>query len=223
LSCHAGARALACAACHPALPSGRLRTAFPEGALIPRGPLLGIQHDADFIVRHRWLAADHGETCASCHSEDECARCHDGVRRPRGIHPNDYLVLHAQDARRAATRCTSCHATQSFCGACHARLGIAQLSAPDLATPRRFHPPAAQWSRGPVLHAREAQRALDSCITCHSERDCVACHGSRAAGFGGASPHPPGFARECSRAFARDSRPCLSCHRAGALELARCR
>lgn len=220
--CHTAERALPCVGCHVAQPSGRLRTSFPDGKLIPRSTFLGLAHDSDFSVRHRWLAADHGPTCASCHHEEECAECHDGSQRPRGIHPNDYLALHSQDALRAATRCTSCHATQTFCAACHARLGIAQRSAPDVASPLRFHPPPAVWSRGPTLHAREAQRALDGCITCHAERDCVECHGSRGRGFGGASPHPPGFVQQCSRALARDPRPCLTCHVAGA-SLERCR
>jgi hypothetical protein len=220
--CHTAERALPCAGCHVAQPSGRLRTSFSDGQLIPRSAFLGLAHDADFSVRHRWLAADHGQTCASCHGEDECAECHDGRQRPRGIHPNDYLALHPQDALRAATRCTSCHATQTFCAACHARLGIAQRSAPDVASPRRFHPPPALWSRGPTLHAREATRALDGCITCHAERDCVECHGSRSRGFGGASPHPPGFVQQCARALARDPRPCLTCHVAGS-SLERCR
>lgn len=224
LSCHQGARALACAACHPAEPSGRLRTRFAEGPLKPRSGFLGIAHDRDFIVRHRWLAADHGGACRSCHSEDECAECHDGRRRPRTIHPNDYLSLHAQEAMRAADRCTSCHATQGFCAACHARLGIAQRAAPDLASPRRYHPPPALWSRGPVLHAREAERSLQSCITCHAERDCVDCHGSKSAGFVGFSPHPAGFVQDCARLYARDPRPCMACHRANdAALMQRCR
>jgi Cytochrome c7 and related cytochrome c len=224
LSCHQGARSLACAACHPADASGRLHTRFAEGRLKPRSGFLGIAHDRDFVVRHRWLAADHGGACRSCHTEDECVECHDGRRRPRSIHPNDYLSLHAQEAMRAADRCTSCHATQSFCQACHARLGIAQRAAPDLASPRRYHPPPAQWSRGPVLHAREAERSLQSCITCHAERDCVDCHGSQASGFVGISPHPAGFVQDCARLLARDPRPCMTCHQArDASLMQRCR
>jgi hypothetical protein len=200
-----------------------LRTKFPEGRLVPRGSWLGIAHDADFVVRHRWLAADHGAVCQSCHVEDECASCHDGSQRPRAIHPNDYLSLHPRDAMRAATRCNGCHSQQSFCLACHARLGIAQLSAPDVASPRRFHPAMALWTRGPQLHAREAQRSLASCVSCHAERDCVECHAARGFGAGSRSPHPSSFARDCGRTYARNPQPCLACHRASDAQLQLCR
>jgi hypothetical protein len=146
------------------------------------------------------------------------------VRKPRSIHPNDYLALHAQDSQRNATRCNSCHAVTSFCLACHARLGIAQLSSPDISSPRRFHPASSQWIRGPVLHAREAQRSLAGCVTCHAERDCVVCHGARGLGIGLHSPHPADFANAgCARELARGARACLGCHRSSDTALRNCR
>jgi hypothetical protein len=223
MDCHRGKKALLCNGCHLSLPSGRLRTAFPEGKLIPRSGFLGMGHDADFSVRHRWLAADEGAACSSCHVERDCTGCHDGERRPRSLHPNDYLTLHAQEAERNASRCSACHTTQSFCLPCHARLGVSSVSAPDLAAPRRLHPPSAVWLRGPVLHAREAERSLSNCVSCHAERDCVACHGARGVGAG-LSPHPPGFRDECAARFAANPRPCVVCHGGGIEALrARCR
>jgi hypothetical protein len=180
-------------------------------------------HDSDFLVRHRWLAADNAPVCASCHTESECSACHDGPRRPRSVHPNDYLALHAQDSQRNATRCASCHANTDFCLACHARLGIAQISAPDLKSPRRFHPPSAQWLRGPTLHAREAQRSLSSCVSCHAEQDCVDCHGARGVGTGLRSPHPSNFVADCERALSQNARACLRCHQASDTALRACR
>jgi hypothetical protein len=224
LECHQGRQTLPCNGCHLTTPSGRLRTVFGDAKLIPRSAFLGMAHDADFSVRHRWVAADQGATCATCHVESECSGCHDGARKPRSLHPNDYLALHAQDAQRNATRCSSCHSSASFCLACHARLGIAEISAPDLSAPRRFHPPSGQWIRGPMLHAREAQRSLASCVSCHAERDCVGCHGARGVGTGLRSPHPPGFASgDCARDFAHNSRACLLCHRASDVLLRSCR
>jgi hypothetical protein len=223
LDCHQKSRALPCNGCHITLPSGRLRVNFPDGKLVPRGNLLGMAHDADFAVRHRWLAADEGAVCASCHVESECEACHDGPRKPRSLHPNDYLLLHAQDSQRNAQRCTSCHASSTFCLPCHARLGIAQLSAPDVKSPKRFHPAASQWIRGPVLHAREAERSLASCVSCHAERDCVDCHGARGMGVGLHSPHPQGFKANCARELAQGPRACLLCHRTSDPVLAACR
>jgi hypothetical protein len=211
MSCHAGARHLACNGCHLAQPSGVLRTRFPEGKLVPRSEFRGLSHDADFGVRHRWLAADDAATCASCHTEKDCTDCHEGDRRPRSLHPNDYLALHAQDAERNAPRCTSCHTTQSFCLPCHARLGVAPLAAPDLASPRRFHPPGAVWVRGPTQHAREAQRALSTCASCHAESDCIACHAAPGIGAGH-SPHPAGFRGECGALLRANSGACAKCH-----------
>jgi hypothetical protein len=224
LQCHEQRRALTCGGCHLSTPSGRLRTQFADVKLVPRSGFLGMAHDADFSVRHRWLAADQGAVCATCHVESECSACHDGARKPRSLHPNDYLALHAQDSQRNATRCNSCHSTTSFCLACHARLGISEISAPDLHAPRRFHPASSQWIRGPVLHAREAQRSLSSCVSCHAERDCVECHGARGVGTGLRSPHTPGFASgACAQDFARNSRACLLCHRASDSLLRTCR
>jgi hypothetical protein len=223
LGCHDKQRRLACNGCHEALPSGLLRVRFPEGQLVPQGSWLGMAHDADFAVRHRWVAADEGAVCATCHTERECSACHDSTRKPRSIHPNDYLALHPQDAQRNATRCTSCHANANFCLACHARLGVSQLSAPDVRSPRRFHPPDSQWIRGPMLHAREAERSLATCVSCHAERDCVACHGAKAVGVGLHSPHPAGFAASCARDFANNGRACLLCHRSTDALLRACR
>lgn len=223
LDCHRNERALACNRCHTSLPSGRLRTVFPEGKLVPRSAFLGMAHDADFSVRHRWLAAEESATCSSCHVESECSACHDGERRPRSLHPNDYLTLHAQDAQRNATRCGSCHSTQSFCLSCHARLGVSPISAPDLAAPKRLHPPSSVWLRGPMLHAREAERSLSTCVSCHAERDCIGCHGARGVGAG-LSPHPPGFREQCGARLANNPRACLLCHGGNAEALrSRCR
>jgi hypothetical protein len=209
----------ACTTCHFAEPDGVLRTRFAEGTLTPPDWLLGMGHDADWIVRHRWVGADQGPACASCHRESECADCHDGRVRPRAVHPNDYLTIHTQEARREPTRCASCHTTQRFCTECHARLGLATASAPAVRATGRYHPPAATWERA---HALEAKRSLSACVSCHAERDCVSCHGALGIG-GGLSPHPPGFAARCAPLLAANPRACVTCHGdVGALE-GRCR
>ena len=221
--CHGGASPSApseCTTCHLALPDGRMKSVYPEGWLNPPRWLRGLHHDRDWLVRHRWIAADQGSDCATCHTESECADCHDGRVRPDRVHPNDFITTHPQLSRRAGNRCTSCHSTQNFCTECHARLGLSTFSAPALQGAGRFHPPDDVWIRGPVLHGREARRSMNDCVSCHAESDCVSCHGAMGIG-GGVSPHPPGFAEVCGRALRANARACQTCH--GDLDLLRSR
>jgi hypothetical protein len=213
--CHGGISPSApdaCATCHVTLPDGRLRSRFPEGELDPPAWLFDMNHDRDFLVRHRWVGADNGDKCAACHEENDCTDCHDGRVRPvQRVHPNDYLTTHPQMARRDLPQCTSCHSTQNFCMECHARLGISSVSAPDVSSPSRYHPPQSVWVRGPNLHGREARRSMTTCVSCHAERDCIDCHG--VAGIGaGISPHPSGFRAQCGRLLRHNPRACRSCH-----------
>ena len=204
-------RRYACATCHWSTPAGLVRRDYPEGDLKPPSWLLGMGHDKEWVVRHRWAAADRGAVCASCHQESECTRCHDGSRRPSAVHPNDWLKLHAQQSRRGSPRCAGCHTEQRFCAECHARLGISQSAAPDARSGARHHPPVGEWTRGPNRHAKEAKRSLSSCVSCHAERDCVRCHaqgGERPA----ASPHPSGFANNCGKLLRANPRACRACH-----------
>jgi hypothetical protein len=200
-----------CVKCHEALADGHLRTRFGERRLKPTTPWLGMAHDRDWIVRHRWVAADRGTLCATCHQERECTQCHDGRSRPRMIHPNDWLTLHPQHARRSATDCQGCHSLQTFCTECHARLGISQLAASGTRTGVRIHPPAAQWTGIQNQHAREAQRSLSTCVSCHAEQDCVRCHAAGAPG-NVQSPHPRGFRDRCGSLLQANARACSACH-----------
>ncbi|MDD9943253.1 MAG: hypothetical protein OXU20_19595 [Myxococcales bacterium] len=213
LRCHDGAAAAdRCGLCHVAKPDGRLRTRFHGGdRLTPRGPLLGMAHDRDWLVRHRWVGADHGTVCAACHTERDCESCHDGRRPPRRLHPNDFITLHPQQARRNASRCTSCHTVQRFCSECHARLGIALGAAPEVAPRARVHPPAGTWVGGPNQHGREARRDLVSCTSCHAESDCISCHGAPGIGLG-ANPHDRDIQRDCRSLLSQNPRPCRLCH-----------
>lgn len=196
-----------------------------------------LAHVPGFATRHAELAASNSQACARCHAEAECAECHDGRVRPRSVHPNDYLSLHAQEARVDSPTCSSCHHAQSFCLDCHRRTGVSQ-SGPvaNLAARGRFHPPSRVWSSGPrtaAHHAWEAQRNLSACVSCHQERDCVACHAAPSrggpgrglpAGAGnGRNPHPPGFSAACGRALRQNARPCLVCHDPADSSLDACR
>ncbi len=230
----------ACSTCH--LTDGsRIRTQFPSGSLLPPAWMKGANHGTDWLTRHRLVAGDDSRLCANCHTEKSCADCHDGKVRPRRVHPNDYLSLHPTAARLDSARCNSCHQTETFCNSCHQRLGVvASGASANSAWRGRFHPPATVWSSGPRTphhHAWQAERNLNACVSCHTERDCVSCHSARgASGLGidgmaggqgrraGAAggPHPPGFRARCGAALRKNARPCLTCHLPTDPNLAEC-
>lgn len=169
-----------------------------------------VVHDQDFSIRHRWVAADEGALCASCHKERACVACHEApkrfVQRP---HPAHFLSTHGAQAGRDETQCSTCHQPERFCAECHARLGMSRQSAPLVRTRARVHP--EQWASGAQLHGDEARRALTACVSCHQERDCVACHGVRGVGAG-FSPHPPNFRAQCGDLRRANARACRTCH-----------
>lgn len=207
-----GMGTMPCTGCHESLPDGRMRAHFAEGWMNPPAWMAGMRHDHEWLVRHRWIAADAGSLCAQCHVERECTDCHDGRVRSRRVHPGDFLTTHSAMARRDETRCTSCHSTGTFCSECHARLGLASFSSPVTRGAARHHPPQAVWIRGPNLHGVEARRSLQGCVSCHAEDDCVACHGAGTVGGGGVSPHPPGFSQGCGVILAASPAACVRCH-----------
>jgi hypothetical protein len=194
-----------------------------------------LAHALNWVVSHREAAGTDSAACARCHDDRSCTDCHDGRTRPRSLHPGNWLDTHAVAARAQTTRCESCHRAQSFCVPCHQRAGVAQ-SAPIATLTRqgRFHPSATVWSgtvRTRQHHAWEAQRHLASCVSCHVESDCTACHGTAQVGSRGSgptgsprlSPHSAGFGHWCRSAWRKNARPCLVCHEESDSLLDRCR
>jgi Cytochrome c7 and related cytochrome c len=226
-----------CATCHLSEPSGALKTQFASGKLLPPPWLNNAGHGPDFIERHKRVAGDDSKFCSTCHQERFCVGCHDGSVRPRKVHPSDFISQHPVAARQNTPRCTSCHQQQSFCLSCHQRAGVA-MSGPiaNFASRGRFHPPKSTWTDGArsrAHHAWEAERNLNACVSCHQERDCLACHATRAVGGRGAAlpagrgqgvnPHPRGFRSRCAQALRQNPRPCLTCHGPSDEELRNCR
>ncbi|NUP10079.1 MAG: cytochrome c family protein [Polyangiaceae bacterium] len=217
-----------CTTCHLTELSGKLVQDFATGELLPPDWLRMAGHTPDWIERHKTVAANDSSFCASCHQEEDCSDCHDGKLRDRRVHPNDWITMHASAARLDNPRCTSCHQETSFCGDCHRRTGVAR-DGPTGNRPAgaRFHPPPETWvypPRSTGHHAWEAERNLNTCVSCHAERDCATCHATRGvAGGAGISPHPSGFASKCSIAWSRNPRPCLVCHTSSDGVLAGCK
>jgi hypothetical protein len=226
-SASAGDAKSACDTCHIAAKRGGtiLKTMFASGTMMPPRWLHNAEHTPDFIERHKRIAADDSRFCANCHNEDFCTDCHDGRIRPRTIHPSDYLNMHAIEARMETQKCQSCHRESSFCLDCHMRVGVSESSPPNAKNSGRFHPPKSIWSDPPATpehHAFQAERNLNQCVSCHTERDCVACHGALGVGAG-FDPHRNGFVGGCAAQMRRNPRPCYTCHEPTDAVLAQCR
>ncbi len=221
LTCHDGQQASAeCRTCHLTEPTGRLETRFAAGRLVPGGWYYHDAHDDSWLQDHRAAAQLNEGYCANCHAPKECVDCHNGVTKPLKIHPNDWILQHPVAARKNAPDCASCHRSQTFCVDCHQLTKVAGDPQDRANVPQRlrFHPEG--WvaaTVGPDHHRFEAQRNIQSCTSCHTERTCVACH----SGDFGANPHPIGFAGSlrCREMARKNDRACVKCHQLGSPRL----
>ena len=133
--------------------------------------------------------------CATCHTQDFCAQCHDvpsllqfggsgavmSDPTPRVspsnspnqmplqmVHDLNYRYTHSIDAKSRAADCYSCHSAQTFCVECHA-------TGDNLTTIGAFKP---VWHNGSDFvtlgrgsgggrHAQFARQDIESCVSCH--------------------------------------------------------
>ena len=156
-------------------------------------------HEADFRTNHRTAAAVSAQSCSGCHEQRFCSDCHAG-EGSRRFHKANFVQRHAADSYGRETQCASCHNTELFCRSCHRESGLGARGRLDVA----FHDAQPQWL---LQHDRAARQALQSCATCHAQRDCLTCHST--IGWG-VNPHGPGFRAE--RAASRNATQCLLCH-----------
>jgi hypothetical protein len=211
-----------CTTCHITRFDGTMETTFASGILTPSGTMKGDAHTPQFATEHAKVAAQDDKYCESCHRREFCLSCHNGVVKPMTFHANDYVSIHAIDARKATLNCNGCHRTQTFCLGCHERSGVVDpttANGPNQINSsgpgRRFHPPQAVWSQSnitPEHHKWQAMANIRSCISCHREEKCLECHSDKVTGS--TNPHPPGFAstRMCKSLQSRNGRVCLKCH-----------
>jgi hypothetical protein len=70
-------------------------------------------HTADFVMNHATAASVGAPDCAACHTQKQCADCHDAPRKP-GFHPVDFVLRHGPDAFGNETECAACHSGEAF-------------------------------------------------------------------------------------------------------------
>lgn len=162
-------------------------------------------HTVDWLRRHGTLALG-GSDCASCHIEADCVNCHvESLARPYAVHPPNFTVIHASDARQGIQDCTSCHRLDTFCQACHIEARVSPRLSDSPPSTIDFHPPDWLNAASPDNHGRMARRDINDCASCHIEADCIACHR-------GINPHPPEFRFDCRRWLEANPAPCARCH-----------
>jgi hypothetical protein len=157
-------------------------------------------HPPGWVTHHGTEAAVAGASCSGCHTQQRfCSDCHDGEGRRR-FHPANFTARHPSDAYGREKDCALCHQPEIFCRTCHVQVGLA--SEGQLKT--AYHTGQPLWL---LNHGRAARQTLQSCTTCHTQRDCMQCHSS----FGWkVNPHGRGF--NAVAMYARNRLMCFRCH-----------
>jgi hypothetical protein len=195
LSCHAGSPTAALAI--PAAGPGR-----GAGARVERSR--PASHGGDFSELHAEVAAARPQSCSACHTRTQCLDCHrpDAASAPPGYHPAGFLGTHPSAAYTRASSCSDCHNQSQFCADCHLSAGLAST---DGLRGAGYHD-----AKGAFLlnHGQAARQSLESCVSCHSERDCLTCHSAQ--GGRRFNPHGPGFDPNALRR--KNPSMCTACH-----------
>ena len=204
-----------CAACHAGAAPAVVATLPDAADVMAPGVLLqrrtpSNHEPAGFLEDHGTLAAAAPSTCTSCHTRTMCSDCHqaagvDATALPAlagpQFHPTNYMARHSAEAYGRRLECSSCHDTGAFCRDCHQQAGFE-------ATGRLgpgFHDAEPLWL---LRHGAAARQALESCATCHEQRDCLQCHST--VGSFQVNPHGDGWSPEAARK--RNPGICLVCH-----------
>lgn len=196
-----------CLTCHVAQPgvAVALHAAGPGRA---PGPSLKrkrpASHGDDFTEAHARLASTAPKSCQACHARADCLECHrpDAASGP-GYHPVGFLSRHPASAYARETSCAECHNTRSFCADCHEQAGLTSRGPLNAG----FHDARSAFLLG---HGPAARQNLESCVTCHAERDCLACHATALRGGRNFNPHGPGF--DAERLRRKNPQMCTVCH-----------
>ncbi len=167
-------------------------------------------HTPFFVSDHRAYAAAARGDCETCHNRDQqCYGCHSGSENldtpsaeQASYHPENFMQQHSAAAWSRETECASCHNTEAYCRSCHMSAG---RGVEGLRLDTGYHNEDPSFRTG---HGQAARQGLESCATCHAQRDCLVCHSAR--GSRRVSPHGPGFDGE--KLQKKNPELCLFCH-----------
>jgi hypothetical protein len=196
-----------CLTCHVAQPAVTLAL-HPAGPGRAPGPSLKRKrppsHGDDFTEAHARLATAAPKSCNACHARADCLECHrpDPASGP-GYHPVGFLSRHPASAYARETSCSECHNSRSFCADCHEQAGLTSRGTLDAG----YHDAKSNFL---LAHGPAARQNLESCVTCHAERDCLTCHAASVTGGRNFNPHGPGF--DAERLRRKNPQMCSVCH-----------
>lgn len=159
-------------------------------------------HGGNFADRHGSLASASSASCASCHVRSDCLDCHRTAASsgPR-YHADGFIARHPAAAYARETSCSDCHNERSFCATCHEQSGI--VAARGLRT--GYHDGRPFFVSG---HGGAARQSLESCVSCHTQDDCLKCHSAIQGRH--LNPHGPGF--DAERLRKKNGQMCTVCH-----------
>jgi hypothetical protein len=179
-----------CTACHVQPVPPDVIESFPARAQVQAPGTGHTERQMPLSHASRWFDRQHAALAAS---QPEV------VQRVPHAHVLHGLPRRAGEARRttrATSRaafvaaysrrleCSTCHEVRTFCRSCHMQQG---MEAEGRLNPG-FHDAEPLWL---LRHARAARQGLESCTSCHTQRDCMQCH-SQVGAFQ-VSPHGPNF------------------------------
>lgn len=196
-----------CTSCHqgnvptPVRQIGHAMADRPTGVRLVRHPPAD-HADPTWKRSHGTDAAARPQTCYGCHAQAQCLSCHRPSAGATGdYHPAGFLARHPAEAYARESSCAECHNTGGFCQDCHRTAGVT-ASGPLKAG---FHDAQGAFL---LSHGQAARQGLETCVSCHAERDCLTCHS--ATGGRGFDPHGPGF--NAAQLRAKNPTMCVACH-----------
>jgi hypothetical protein len=195
-----------CASCHVNAPQVKAIQALardPRSLALAPKQTRPSWHGQDFSETHASLASANPATCATCHQRTECLACHRPNPGDGGTtyHNTGYLARHPAEAYARQSDCSQCHNTGYFCTSCHQQSGL--IARGPLTA--GYHNSAQFFALG---HGKAARQSLETCVSCHTENDCLRCHSAvQGRHF---NPHGPDF--DAARLKKRNPQMCAACH-----------
>jgi hypothetical protein len=162
-------------------------------------PRVAQVHAPGFARSHGASAAASQLNCEGCHTKSYCADCHGGESKRR-FHVANFAARHAPEAWGRETDCQQCHNAEVFCRSCHMQNGLSAKGRTNVG----YHSAVPLWI---LKHGQAARQGLQSCTSCHTQKDCMQCHSQ---GGRGISPHGPNF--DARRMWKANRLTCLRCH-----------